>query len=154
VAADIVLKTAQHGRPGASGQQATPPSPAKPMPPDPQRLVLAPADLGPEYGPVLTGPAALPPSSTGASGWDAVYRSARTGTLVESLAVVYPSDAEAAGAAGTMEAIPQPGTARVVRAAGRVLVVVVVVGRGSDDAASMANRAGQVAFARATSGSG
>jgi hypothetical protein len=113
--------------------------------------VLSAADLGPDYEQLRAGPATLGAATEVATGWDVVYRSSSRGTLVESIAVVYPSEAAAAAAAGTMEAMPEPGTARVVRAAGTVLIVVVVVaGTGDTDPGAIAGRASDAEMARVT----
>ena len=123
--------------PGSGILRPATPAPSTPAPtPSPlnaQILVLSAGDLGPQYSLVRATPALLGPASADASGWDAVFTSATTGTVVESIAVVYPTANDAAESAVAMNGIPPDGTARVVRAIGPVLVIAVVA-PGSDKA--------------------
>lgn len=157
-AAGVVAGSAiAHGTAPARSREASPAAGdvsgrAVQAPPDPQRLVLTAADLGPGFQPLRSGPAALGTGSSGARGWDAVYRSTASSTLVESIAVVYPSPAEATFAAGRLEGTPDIGTVRAVTATGSVLVMVVVAPAG-DDAAPLLERARQAAVSRASAGS-
>ncbi len=121
---------------------------------DPRELVLTPADLGPGYVQIRSTPAVLKNLSSDANGWDSVLHSTLSGSLVESIAVIYPSEAEAVAAANQAAATSAtPGSTQVVGASGRVMVVVVVVPGHGDDSSAIAARASAMELSRVESAS-